>query len=135
LTEFSEVALLEPYPSAEREDHSAEVSYTCTKSDQRRKLLMDRERPSASDSEETIPEAWIGQEVMIETTETLSSDLRASAPVYLEDVNDRGVVMLVTRHRDQNQFSRYFYPWSVVGWIRLAEDDEREEESRAADSS
>jgi hypothetical protein len=96
---------------------------------------MDKERPRASDSEDTIPEAWIGQEVMIETTESLSSDLRASAPVYLEDVNDRGVVMLVTRHRDQNQFSRYFYPWSVVGWIRLAEEDEREEEPRAADSS
>ena len=62
---------------------------------------MDRERPSASDSEDQIPEAWIGQEVMIETTETLSSDLRASAPVYLEDVNDRGIVMLVTRHKDQ----------------------------------
>mgnify|MGYP003289273750 CR=1 FL=1 len=86
--------------------------------------MMDRERPSASDSEEMIPEAWIGQEVMLETTETLSSDLRASAPVYLEDVNDRGIVMLVTRHKDQSQFSRYFYPWSVVGWIRLAEEDE-----------
>jgi hypothetical protein len=72
--------------------------------------MMDRERPSASDSEGKIPEAWIGQEVMIETTETLSSDLRAAAPVYLEDVNDRGVVMLVTRHKDQSQFSRYFYP-------------------------
>ena len=35
--------------------------------------------------------------------------------------------MLVTRHRDQNQFSRYFYPWNVVGWIRLAEEDEQEE--------
>ncbi len=85
--------------------------------------VMDRERPGAS--EERIPEAWIGQEVMLETTETLSSDLRAAAPVYLEDVNDRGVVMLVTRHHDQSQFSRYFYPWSVVGWIRLAEEDER----------
>jgi hypothetical protein len=85
--------------------------------------MMDRERPSAS--EERIPEAWIGQEVMLETTETLSSDLRAAAPVYLEDVNDRGVVMLVTRHHDQSQSSRYFYPWSVVGWIRLAEEDER----------
>jgi hypothetical protein len=89
--------------------------------------MMDRERPSASDSEEKIPEAWIGQEVMIETTEALSSDLRAAAPVYLEDVNDRGLVMLVTRHRDQSQFSRYFYPWSVVGWIRLAEEDEQED--------
>jgi hypothetical protein len=87
--------------------------------------IMDREMPSAS--EERIPEAWIGQEVMLETTETLSSDLRAAAPVYLEDVNDRGVVMLVTRHHDQSQVSRYFYPWSVVGWIRLAEDDERAE--------
>jgi hypothetical protein len=90
--------------------------------------VMDRERPGASDPEGRIPEAWIGQEVMIETTEVLSSDLRASAPVYLEDVNDRGVVMLVTRHRDHNQSSRYFYPWGVVGWIRLAEDDEKEEE-------
>ncbi len=90
--------------------------------------MMDRERPSASNSEGSrIPEAWIGQEVMLETTEALSSDLRAAAPVYLEDVNDRGIVMLVTRHRDQSRFSRYFYPWSVVGWIRLAEDDERSE--------
>jgi hypothetical protein len=56
--------------------------------------------------------------------------IRAAAPVYLEDVNDRGVVMLVTRHKDQSQFSRYFYPWSVVGWIRLAEDDERGWEDR-----
>jgi hypothetical protein len=56
--------------------------------------------------------------------------IRAAAPVYLEDVNDRGVVMLVTRHKDQSQFSRYFYPWSVVGWIRLAEDDKRGWEDR-----
>ena len=62
---------------------------------------------------------------MLETTESLSSDLRAAAPVYLEDINDRGLVMLVRRHHDQNQFCRYFYPWSVVGWIRLAEKDER----------
>jgi hypothetical protein len=62
---------------------------------------------------------------MIETTEALSSDLRAAAPVYLEDVTDSGIVMLVTRHKDQSQFSRYFYPRSVVGWIRLAENDER----------
>ena len=41
--------------------------------------MMDRERPSASNSEGKIPEAWIGQEVMLETTETLSSDLHASA--------------------------------------------------------
>jgi hypothetical protein len=56
--------------------------------------------------------------------------IRAAAPVYLEDVNDRGVVMLVTCHKDQSQFSRYFYPWSVVGWIRLAEDDKRGWEDR-----
>ena len=96
--------------------------------------MMDRERPSASNSEGRIPEAWIGQEVMLETTEALSSDLRAAAPVYLEDVNDRGIVMLVTRHRDQSRFSRYFYPWSVVGWIRLAEDDERSEPQAAGSS-
>jgi hypothetical protein len=74
--------------------------------------MMDRERPAAPQGG-PIPEAWIGQEVMIETTEVLSSDLRAGAPVYLEDVNERGIVMMVTRHRDQNRFSRYFYPW---GW-------------------
>jgi hypothetical protein len=99
--------------------------------------MRDRKWPNASDLEGKIPEAWIGQEVMLETTEGLSSDLRAAAPVYLEDVNDRGIVMLVTRHRDQSQFSRYFYPWSVVGWIRLAEEDEQEQEqeTRAAGSS
>lgn len=84
---------------------------------------MDRERSGASEGK--IPEAWIGREVMLETTEALSSDLRAAAPVFLEDVNDRGVVMLVTRHSDQSRSSRYFYPWSVVGWIRLAEEDAR----------
>jgi len=88
---------------------------------------MDGESSGTSETQGKIPEAWIGQEVMLDTTEALSSDLRAAAPVYLEDVNDRGIVMLVTRHRDQNQFSRYFYPWSVVGWIRLAEEDERAE--------
>lgn len=86
---------------------------------------MDSKRSSAPEGR--IPEVWIGQEVMLETTEALSSDLRAAAPVYLEDVNERGIVMVVTRHRDQSQSSRYFYPWSVVGWMRLAEDDERTE--------
>ena len=85
--------------------------------------MTDREKPGVTGGK--IPEDWIGQQVMLETTEALSSDLRAAAPVYLEDVNDRGVVMLVTRHHDQSQSSRYFYPWSVVGWIRLAEKDER----------
>jgi hypothetical protein len=127
LTGFSEVVLLGSHPAAERRGPFGKVSYTCRKSALRGETMMDRERPSASELEGKIPEAWIGQEVMIETTEVLSSDLRAAAAVYLEDVNDRGIVMLVTRHRDQSQFSRYFYPWSVVGWIRLAEEDERED--------
>ena len=41
--------------------------------------MMDRE-VQAPRTRKKIPEAWIGQEVMIETTEVLSSDLRASAP-------------------------------------------------------
>jgi hypothetical protein len=86
---------------------------------------MDREGPSASDSAGMIPEAWIGQEVMIETTEALSTDLRATVPVYLEEVNDRGVVVLVASHPDRSDPHRYFYPWGVVGWIRLAEEDEQ----------
>ena len=96
--------------------------------------MMDRESPSASDSEEDPR----GVDRPGGDDRDHGSPLERSAclcPVYLEDVNDRGVVMLVTRHRDQNQFSRYFYPWSVVGWIRLAEEDEREEEPRAAGSS
>ncbi len=95
--------------------------------------MMDRERPSASELEGKIPEAWIGQEVMIETTETLSADLRATVAVRLEAVNDRGIVVLVTSHHDHGHADRshphryYFYPWGVVGWIRLAEEDERSE--------
>ena len=93
---------------------------------------MDRERPRASDSEGEIPEAWIGQQVMIETTEALSADLRATVPVYLEDVNDRGVVVLVTSHHDRSDPYRYFYPWGVLGWIRLAaeEDEQGREDAR-----
>ena len=94
---------------------------------------MNRERPKASDSQKTIPEAWIGQQVMLETTEALSTDLRAAAPVYLEDVNDRGVVVLVTSHHDHGHPHRYFYPWGVVGWIRLAENDEPSREEVARD--
>ena len=90
--------------------------------------MMDRERPSPSDPQGKILEAWIGQEVMLETTEALSSDLRTDdAPVYLDDVNERGIIVLVTRHRGPHQSSCYFYPWSVVGWIILAEDDERDQ--------
>ncbi len=85
--------------------------------------MMDRERPSASDSAGTIPEAWIGQEVMIETTEALSTDLRATVPVYLEAVNDRGIVVLVSGHHEHGHPHRYFYPWGVVGWIRPAEEE------------
>src|ERR687897_833170 len=126
----------QPKGAPKGEGLSLKVSYTCgRRASKEEEAMMDKERPSASDSEGKIPEAWIGQEGMIETTEVLSSDLRAAAPVYLEDVNDRGVVMLVTRHRDQSQFSRYFYPWSVVGWIRLAEDDEQEEERAVGSSS
>jgi hypothetical protein len=69
-----------------------------------------------------IPEAWIGQEVMIETNEALSTDLRAVAPVRLESVNDRGIVVLVSGHHEHDHPHRYFYPWGVVGWIRLAEE-------------
>ena len=88
---------------------------------------MDRERPAAPQGG-PIPEAWIGQEVMLETTEALSGDLRAAVPVYPEDVNERGVVVPVGRHRNQSRPSRYFYPWGVVGRIRPAEDDERAEQ-------
>jgi len=96
---------------------------------------MDRERPSASESAGKIPEAWIGREVVLETTEALSTDLRAADPVRLEDVNDRGIVVLVTSHHDHGHADRsyshrYFYPWSVVGWIRLAEEDERGREAQ-----
>jgi hypothetical protein len=92
--------------------------------------MMDRERPSASDTEARIPEAWIGKRVMIETTEALSTDLRAAVPVCLEDVNERGIVVSETIHHDQGHSprypQRYFYPWGVVGRMRPAEEDEQE---------
>ncbi len=86
--------------------------------------MMDRERPGASEFEDKIPEAWIGQEVMIETTEALSTDLRATTPVRLEAVNDRGIVVLVSGHHEHGHPHRYFYPWGVVGWIRPAAEEE-----------
>ena len=67
---------------------------------------------------------------MIETTEALSTDLRAAAPVRLEDVNDRGIIVLVTIRQDQGHPHRYFYPWGMVGWIRLVDEDERVREAR-----
>jgi hypothetical protein len=68
--------------------------------------------------------------VRITRTSRAIPHTRTAAPVYLKDVNERGIVMLVTRHKDQSQFSRYFYPWSVVGCIRLAEENERGWEDR-----
>ncbi len=94
--------------------------------------MTDREGPGAPEGK--VPEAWIGREVMLETIEDLSADLRAATAVHLEDVNERGVVVLVRRHRNQSRPSRYFYPWSVVGWIRLAEEDERTEPGTAGSS-
>ena len=88
--------------------------------------MMDRERPSTSDTEGRIPAAWIGKRVMIETTEVLSTDLRATIPVLLEDVNERGIVVSETGHHDRGHPQRYFYPWGVVGRIRPAEEDEQE---------
>jgi hypothetical protein len=63
--------------------------------------------------------------VRITRTSRAVPHTRAAAPVYLRDVTERGIVVLVARHKDESQFSRYFYPWSVVGWIRLAEEDEQ----------
>ena len=98
--------------------------------------MMDRERTGASDSEKEDPR---GVDRPGGNDRDHGGPLERSACLCPRvpggNVNDRGVVMLVTRHRDQNQFSRYFYPWSVVGWIRLAKEDEREEEPRAAGSS
>ncbi len=44
---------------------------------------MDRERVRPPPRGAPIPEAWVGRGVMPETTEALSSDLRAAAPAYL----------------------------------------------------
>jgi hypothetical protein len=58
---------------------------------------------------------------MLETTEALSSDLRAAAPVYLEDVNDRGIVMLVTATRTKASSPATSTPgawWAGYAWPR-----------------
>ena len=96
---------------------------------------MDRESPGAlaDHSGKTVPEAWVGEEVVLETTEALSTDLRAADPVRLEGVNDRGVLVLVGRHHEQSHPHRYFYPWGVVGWIRPADEDERGRNPRPPD--
>jgi len=61
VTEFSEVALLGSYPAAERGGPFGKgILHLREKSDLRRNYMMDRERPSASDSGEKIPKAWIG---------------------------------------------------------------------------
>jgi hypothetical protein len=44
--------------------------------------MMDRERSRASNSEAKIPEVWIGEEVMVETTEALSS-ICVPLPLYI----------------------------------------------------
>jgi len=82
---------------------------------------MDRERPGASDSEGRIPEAWIGREVMIETTEALSTELRATAPVRLEAVNDRGIVLSVETHVG-HPAQPIFYPWSAGRQLSEAQE-------------
>ncbi len=106
---------------------SVAVSYACgVKEITGEGAMMDRERPSASDTEGRIPEAWIGKRVMIETTEALSTDLRAAVPVCLEDVNERGIVVSETIHHDRDHPHRYFYPWGVVGRMRPAEEGEQE---------
>src|SRR4028119_252467 len=121
-TGYSEIRLAALHRKACREEGSLRRRYPTGAGAKRteKDAVMNRERPYAPGPEGRIPEAWVGREVMIETTEALSSDLRASTPMYLEDVNERGVVMLVTRHRDQNRFSRYFYPWGGGGWIGVA---------------
>ena len=62
-----------------------------------------------------IPEAWIGRAVELVFVSGSSTEYSNG---YLEEVNDRGIVLTVEGHGEHSARS-LFYPWSAV--IQLAE--------------
>ena len=62
-----------------------------------------------------IPEAWIGRAVELVFVSGSSTEY---ANGYLEEVNDRGIVLTVEGH-GEHPARPLFYPWGAV--IQLAE--------------
>ncbi len=62
-----------------------------------------------------VPEAWIGRSVELIFVSGSSTEY---ADGYLEEVNDRGIVLSVETHGD-HPARPLFYPWGAV--IQLSE--------------
>jgi hypothetical protein len=71
---------------------------------------------SAAESGTPIPEAWIGRSVELVFVSGASTEY---ADGYLEEVNDRGIVLSVETHVGYPA-QPLFYPWSAV--IQLSEE-------------
>jgi hypothetical protein len=65
-----------------------------------------------------VPEAWIGQAVELIFVSGSSTEY---ADGYLEEVNDRGVVLKVEGH-GEHPARPLFYPWGAVIQISGASD-------------
>jgi hypothetical protein len=73
--------------------------------------MMDRERPERKQT----PEAWIGRPVQLVFISGASTEY---ADGVLEEVNDRGIVLLVDLHVGRPA-QMLFYPWSAI--VQLSE--------------
>jgi hypothetical protein len=64
-----------------------------------------------------VPEAWIGRAVEL----IFSGSSTEYADGYLEEVNDRGIVLMVEGHGEYPA-RPLFYPWGAVTQISEASD-------------
>ncbi len=69
----------------------------------------------------SVPEAWIGREVGLIFVSGSSTEY---AKGYLEEVNDRGIVLTVEGH-GEHPARPLFYPWGAV--IQLSEEQVKED--------
>jgi hypothetical protein len=70
---------------------------------------------SEADGSVPVPEAWIGRPVELIFVSGGSTEYSDG---YLEEVNDRGIVLAVAGH-GEHPARPLFYPWSAV--IQLSE--------------
>ena len=66
-----------------------------------------------------IPQKWTGDEVEV----SIRTDVPEESTGELKEANDAGIVVSFTVEKDGKDYGRtVFYPWSIVNWIRPAED-------------
>jgi hypothetical protein len=78
-------------------------------------VMMERERPGRKQT----PEAWLGRPVRLVFISGSSTEYIVGV---LEEVNDRGIVLLADLHVGHPP-QALFYPWSAV--VQLSEAQER----------